>query len=372
MDSRERLLCILKRETPDKAAWSPNLAYWWDFHDEARKLGEIPFLESIGADCLIRGHYPIEPDGVWEDLVLFEDRTPHCSVKEVVLQPGHKQLIYTTPIGTLTTEYRYLEEAKTWVVSKHPVETEEDFKILKCYKEDIIVSPYYEKYEEKKKEYGGRCLMIPLLNRDMKTSFQSLTEYWVGLENLVYALADFPELVEEVLETMREVNRKYVEVSAKAGAEIYISWEDSSTTMVSPALYEKYIVPEINEWCDILHGQGGMYMQHACGTLKNLAPIIKETKIDALESVTPPPTGDIEIWDIAEILGGRIALIGGIEPTHFADLRGEEFKSYIRTILQKMQRTGFLLANSDSCPPEVPLENYRAVTETVWEMEKRQ
>lgn len=371
MTSKERLLCVLNKDMPNQVVWSPNLAYWWDFHEEVKKLGEINFLESIGADCLIRGHYPIEPNGTWEDLLLFEDETPNCSVEEVFLESNKKQIIYTTPLGKLITEYTYLVEAKTWVVSKHPVKTEEEFKILQCYKEDLIIRPYYEKYKEKKKEYGGRCLMIPLLNRDMKTAFQSLIEYWVGLENLIYALADFPELVEEVLETMKKVNRRYVKISADARAEIYLSWEDSSTTLVSPVLYEKYIVPEINEWCDLLHEQGSKYMQHACGTLKNLAHIIKRSRIDALESVTPPPTGDIEIWDMEEILGEQIALVGGIEPTRFANLKNEEFEEYVKTILRRMKGASFILANSDSCPPEVPMENYEAVAGILKETENR-
>lgn len=370
MTSKERLLCILNKKTPDRVAWAPNLAYWWDFHEDAKEMGEVNFLENIGADCLIRGHYPIESDGSWEDLLLFEDETPNCSVEENFLESTRKQIVYTTPVGKLIAEYTYVDESRTWFLSKHPVETEEEFKILKYYKEDICVRSSYEKYEQKKKEYADRCLMVPLLNRDMKTAFQSMMEYWVGLENLVYALSDFPELVEEVLEAMKRVNKKYVEISAGARAEVYISWEDSSTTMISPALYEKYIAPEINEWCDILHRNGSKYMQHACGTLNNLARIMKQTKIDALESITPPPTGDIQPWEMAEILGDDVVLIGGIEPTRFAGLRNGEFEKYVVNILEKMKNRSFVLSNSDSCPPEVPMENYRIVAGIVEKMEK--
>jgi uroporphyrinogen-III decarboxylase len=64
--------------------------------------------------------------------------------------------------------------------------------------------------------------------------------------------------------------------------------EDTSTTNINPAYYEKYILPEINGWCDILHGEGKKYIQHACGHLKHLLPLLGGSKIDGIESVSPP------------------------------------------------------------------------------------
>jgi len=90
---------------------------------------------------------------------------------------------------------------------------------------------------------------------------------------------------------------------------------------------------------------------------------MRNTGIDAIESISPPPTGDIELWDARQQLPENIALIGGIEPTMFETLREEEFEKYVLNLADRMRGTRFIMANSDSCPPGVPIENYRAVAE---------
>ena len=45
-----------------------------------------------------------------------------------------------------------------------------------------------------------------------------------------------------------------------------------------------------------------------------------QVKIDCIESISPPPTGNIEIWDARAKLPEHIALIGGIEAVNFLNL----------------------------------------------------
>lgn len=51
-------------------------------------------------------------------------------------------------------------------------------------------------------------LILPVIGTDMKTAFQSLVEHWCGTEQLSYALCDF-------------------------------------SVMVSPAMFEEFILPEL-------------------------------------------------------------------------------------------------------------------------------
>lgn len=362
MTPKERLLAVLRGKEVDRLPWSPNVAYWWPMQsDEIISMGEVDFLESIGADPLIRGHYPML-DKEWKSLFLFKEEFIGCEKKEVI--KGEKKLVtYTTPVGELNFEYSYSPAGDTWFLTRHGVSTEEDFKVLIYLKEHTRIIPDYSGYKEIVSRYGDRCLVLPLIVPEKKSAFQSLIEFWTGTEELVYALYDFPETVEEAIEVMRKVNLEAVKVSVESGAEAYITWEDSSTTNISPSWYEKYIAGEISDWVDIIHQNGGLYIQHACGKLKNLLPIMKNTGIDAIESISPPPTGDIELWDARQQLPENIALIGGIEPTMFENLRGDEFEKYVLNLVEKMRGTRFIIGNSDSSPPGVPLENYKAVAE---------
>ena len=139
--------------------------------------------------------------------------------------------------------------------------------------------------------------------------------------------------------------------------------EDSSTTNISPSFYRDYIVPEINEWCEILHAKYKMYMQHACGRIKNLLPYMAGSGIDAIESISPPATGDIQVWEARAALPESIALIGGIEAVHFESLSMDELKPYVQRLIDELSGSRYILANSDSLPPGVSHEKMAMIRE---------
>lgn len=368
MTPKERLLKVISNSDIDRTSWSPNMAYWWTKANQSIiDMGEVGFLKSIGADPLIRGHYPMT-DRNWDHLFLFSQQFKHnCQMRERV-EGNDKYIEYITPVGTLTAHYIYSEAGETWFLIGHPVKKEEDFKILRKYYESMYFTPNYKRYQENLNIYGDDILMIPLLVPNMKSSFQAMIEYWVGTEELVYALMDYPETVEETLAIMEAKHLDSVKISVEAGAPVYLSWEDTSTTNISPLYYQKYIKPEIDNWCDVIHEAGAKYLQHACGTLQYLVHLMGDSKIDGIESISPPPTGDIELWEARKHLRPSQVLIGGIEPTVFLNSTMEELIPYVYCLLEKMEGTPFILANSDSCPPGVELEKFHEVGRIVKEM----
>lgn len=184
-------------------------------------------------------------------------------------------------------------------------------------------------------------------------------------------LHDEPEKVEECLEVMREKDLETVKISVDSPAEGFIFWEDSSTTNINPAIFQKYTAPIINEWGKIIHKEGKMLVHHACGHIKDLLPLMRETEIDAIESITPVPTGNIEMKEAKNMLeGSGISLIGGIDPVFFTTSKMDELEEYITHLLKDMGSKGFVLANSDSCPPDVEEEKFRMISRIVRNQER--
>ncbi|MCI8893292.1 MAG: hypothetical protein HFI41_01350 [Lachnospiraceae bacterium] len=374
MTPKERLLASIQGREIDRFSWSPNLAYWWEHSEEAVvAMGEVEFLKSIGADPLIRGHFAYQPGSrSWDNMMLFDTSYDNsCRVWEETIGE-HRKVVYETPLGSLVFGYNYSKSGNTWFLREHGVKEEADFKILAYLKEHTILTPNYQRFDQEASDLGEEGLMVPILVPDLKSAFQAMVEYWVGTEGISYAVYDYPEAVEEALAAMRKLNLKAAEICASSKAECFLTWEDSSTTNISPALYEKYIAPEINDWCDFLHKKGKLYIQHACGHLKQLMPILAQTGIDAIESISPPPTGNIEIWEAREALPDRIALIGGIEAVNFKELHVTDLKAYAEKLIGKMQGTAYVLANSDSCPPYVELDKFHMLGELMRELCKKQ
>ncbi|MBC7959269.1 MAG: hypothetical protein H7X94_05340, partial [Vallitaleaceae bacterium] len=292
MTVKERILASMKGQEIDRIAWSPFLAYFWEAQPKSiQDKGMFWFYQEIGADTLYRGTH-----------ALFQTTYKNCRKVEKV-KNGEKIVTYETPVGNLVERSVFTQNTNSWFLIEHPVKTEEDFRILTYLYNDIVLKPDNEKFLYDYKKMGEDGLILPIVGGpSCKTAFQSLLEYWVGTEELVYALADYPETVEESLEVITKVNLTSAEISVNSPAEAFIFWEDSSTTNISPAFFEKYTMPEITECAKILHAHDKLLIHHACGHLKALLPLISLTRIDMLESVSSPPTGNIMPWEVNNAL----------------------------------------------------------------------
>ena len=354
MNARQRILAAIRGEPVDRTPWCPFLAYWWE--NQPRTLtdqGMLAFMRSIGADPMLRGMaaaWKMEQDGVG-----VRDRT----------SGGRREVAFETPVGVLRETYTYSPGGDTWFLTGHAVRGREDAKVLAwIYEHRRAVSDERE-LDRQLAEVGDKGLLVPILGAECKTSFQSLVERWIGTEQLCYLLADEPEVIENLLGAMRPVSRQTVALSAQSSGEAFIFWEDSSTTNISPSMFEQYTAPEIADWGEQLHRAGKLLIHHACGHLKALLPAIGRLPIDALESVSPPPTGNATISQARAALPGHIALIGGIEPVFFETCTMARLQAEVEALLASQAGRRYVLANSDSCPPGVSLDKLRAVAQWV-------
>jgi uroporphyrinogen-III decarboxylase len=203
---------------------------------------------------------------------------------------------------------------------------------------------------------------VPVIGAESKTCFQSLIEKWVGTVKLTYLLADEPQAVEDCLASMRRISDQTAELSVLSPCEAFIFWEDSSTTNISPTMFQKYVAPEISTWGRTLRAAGKLLIHHACGHLRALLQQMGELPIDAIESISPPPTGNIDIEEAYSLLPSHITLIGGIEPVFFENCTSEELDVRVNELLRITRGKRYILANSDSCPPGVEIEKFSQVS----------
>ena len=354
MTPKERLLAAIKGEPIDRVPFSPFLAYYFETLDaKTQEKGMLDYLEKMNADPLLRGFYA-PWSGVYKN----------CTISENIIGKK-KTIIRQTPKGDLTEEYTYVLDANTWFLTKHPVETKDDLsKLIYCF-EDLQINPEIEGFNAILKDIGERALVLNTVGTNAKSAFQSLLEHWIGTENLIYMCYDYPDEIEQVLDVMKRKSLKTIEYTAESESEACISWEDSSTTNISPAMYEKYIAPEITEWVNILKQSDTLYIQHACGHLKDLLLPISKQGVAAIESVSPPPTGNITIEEALDIVPNNVALIGGIEATFILNCSMKELEEYVEHVLTLNKGRKYILANSDSCPPGVDYKKFTRIAELV-------
>lgn len=354
MTSKERLLAVLQGKEPDRVPYAPFLAYFWEAQPESvRRAGQLAFLEEIGADPLFRGPcvcHRLERRGT--------DVTDHTEGTQRVVR-------FATPVGTLTEKYVYTESSNSWFLKEHSVGDLAGLRTLTWMYGHTEVIPDFSQLDTILGEIGERGAVLAMLGAENKTCFQSMVERWMGTESLVYLLMDYPDEVEECLAVMQRVSMEAVKNAAGASVPGFIPFEDTSSTNINPDMFRRYILPELNAWADVIRENRQVLVHHACGHLRALLPFMAESRVDFVESISPPPTGNISVAEARAMLPRRIGVIGGIEPTFLRSCSREELSACVAELLEVTAGTGFIIGNSDSCPPDVPVDTLRAIGELV-------
>jgi hypothetical protein len=354
MSAHERLVAALSGAPVDYLPFSPFLAYVWESFPQAiQNEGQLAFHHRTGATPLWRG--------------------APCPVRTVApkdMEVSHRQkgrdtlTEIRTPAGTLRQMGRRSDEGNTQFLIEHPLKSAADFETQLWIEEHTRFEVDLEPLRDHLAGDGQEGLSIGMLVPRGKSAFQSMVEHYIGTEQLAYALADIPETVEALWSAMVAANLNAAQLAMESGFyTYYLTWEDSSTQNYAPRQYIRYIATEIEQWCTLLDANGMHYIQHACGHLRHLLAPMKASGVAGVESISPPPTGNISIREAREIVGNDFAIIGGIEPTHFLTLPVKKLEPYVEQTIEELRGGPFILANSDSCPPGVTVEKFALVAE---------
>jgi hypothetical protein len=354
MTSAQRLVAAIEGQPLDHIPFSPFLAYVWEsFPAEIQAEGRLAFHHRIGADPLWRGA-PCPVQAIAPEVeVVRRDEGEHI-VEETF-----------TPVGTLRREWLRTREAgdQTAFLVRHPLHTPADYRAQMWIEEHTRMELDLTAVQVHLEGEGAEGLSIGMLIPRGKSAFQSLIEHYAGTEELQYALADFPETVEALWQVMVAKDLDAARLALQAPYRYFLTWEDSGTQNYSPRQYDRYIGSEIGQWCALLAQENKRYIQHACGHVRDLVLRMKQHGAHAVESISPPPTGNVTIAEARAQVGSDFGIIGGIEPTAFLNLSEDELAPYTRRTIREGLGGPFILANSDSCPPGVTVAKYALVAE---------
>ncbi|MHC4883661.1 MAG: uroporphyrinogen decarboxylase family protein [Planctomycetota bacterium] len=352
MTSRERITAALFGQEVDHLPFCPFLAYVWEHMPKAtQEAGPLAFHQRVGADPLWRGA-PCPVRAILPEVEVKSYTKGGLHVTETI-----------TPVGTLRQGGRHSGTGNTHFLLEHPLKSEEDYKVQLWIEEHTRFEYDPSNLEAHLAGDGREGVSISTLIPRGKSAFQSMIEHHVGTEELNYALLDYPETVEALWSQMLENDLTAARLAAQAPVDFFITWEDSSTQNYSPAQYEQFIGSELRQWCELLKAQKKHYIQHACGHMNDLVIPVMEAGAFAVESLSPPPTGNVSLREAREKVGEALGIIGGIEPTEFLNRTEAELPAYVEEVIADGQGGPFVLANSDSCPPGVTEEKFRIVAQ---------
>lgn len=245
-------------------------------------------------------------------------RTYDDTVREYVRPLNGLQTEYVkeTPVGTLTSILQTTPTSWAKLTKKWWVCGEEDLKVA-AYLEDHSLWHWNERvYREQSAVWqglGAPCVFLP------RASMQNLYIDLMGVEEAVYALADYPDVVEAYFESLRQSHLRLLNVVNASPIQSINFGDNVHSGTLSPDLFRKYLLPVYQERCEVLHQSGKFVYAHFDGDNRGLTQFYRETGLDGIEAITPIPQGDITLEEAKKGLGDMF-LLDGIPAVYFDEI----------------------------------------------------
>jgi uroporphyrinogen-III decarboxylase len=272
----------------------------------------------------------------------------------------------STPVGTLTGEWAFSEKVGSIPHAvKHVVNNREEMKIFQWAVEHMDLNRpliQFENFKPVEQEIGEDGIATTSFNN---TPLMFLIEMVWGLENTYYLLNDFPWEVEAILQQLHLSLKRQLEVIIESPARVVIEYENTSSTLLSPGMFRKYVLPFMNEYAAILKDAGKIYLVHMCGRLKAFKDDLAQAGFHGITDAPPPPTGDFPLDEAAAALPGKV-LIGGIDPNTFISPDPAFVEAEISGLLERLKPfRGVMLGSADVAPRGALPENFKLIRRLV-------
>ena len=187
----------------------------------------------------------------------------------------------------------------------------------------------------------------------------------MGLQSFSYALHDQPDLVEAICQRVGELTAATcAQVVAIDNVDVVFLSDDLgfySSTLVSPDVIRRYILPHYKKVVDIAHKAGKLVVFHSCGNMyKLMEELIDDVGIDAKHSF------EDKILPVEEAYrrwGDRVAILGGVDMDVLGRGTEQEVRARTRQILEVcgVKGTGYCLGSGNTAANYIPRKNYLAM-----------
>ena len=241
-----------------------------------------------------------------------------------------------------------------------------------------IISYYAEQHVKGTKELPE--LLEPHL--DQAQSFGPVSVQWniqpfellglVSVENLAILAMLYPDEYHQCCNLIADINIELIKAVFSAGAD-FVFLGAPGSEMLSPSIYEDFIVPYSKTITDAVHETGGLIYSHICSPIEPFLSkgCYNQMGIDLFETLSPPPVGNVASLSAArEMIDSAICTRGNIGLDVLLNGTQEEIEQATINVIEATKSSKHMIAASDYLFYDIPLENVKAVVKTTHEYSK--
>ncbi len=381
MTSRDRMAVAMRHGTPDRVPVMCQLALGHYFLHGGRDDVDVWHDSEAFADVLVRLQRRYGFDGI---LVNLPGRDPEwrSHVADVRREGRDRHVVWANGWITVAppddNPHVFLPDGRT-----PPVWRLGDLDLERLF--------YFEPHESggRRPNAGGphgwtfpafhwatlalvraRCPEVSV-HGEVFSPFTQLVEV-LGVSEAMLALRRDPGKVGACLDALCPGTEALMDGHARAGADaVLISSAYAGGGFISPRDYRQFVLPceqRVIRTFRAAHPDVPVYT-HTCGHLGDRLELLEETGTQGIDTLDPPPLGDVDLADAKARVGGRLFLKGNVDPVNTVlrgtrDLCREDAR---RRIAIAAPGGGYILSTACSVAPHAPPENVRALVEAAEE-----
>lgn len=314
MTPRENLLTVYRHAKPE---WIPVACHVDPYNQPGREDMDPELAKAMpevhwgdGSSAIISRYLGLDVMDYFSPPL---ERKRHKVTVEQIKTPNGWGNVYKTPRGELRELYSKAGENGPAYCQEHLVKSAADFPALASIFEDeeFILEPGAREYVQKRKADVGdqgiiRCYLPG-------TPLGMMVRVYAGVETIAYLWADSRKELHQLFEVMEENHLRQFRLYASLGYDILYGTDDTSTTTISPAMFEEFCLGYTDRVVDACHAYSTLYAHHSCGLIRNLLDLYRQTRMDAVDALCLKPVGDVNsIAEAKARLGPRIVIKAGL------------------------------------------------------------
>lgn len=189
--------------------------------------------------------------------------------------------------------------------------------------------------------------------RGMQNTFQDFHLFPAEVDRLLGALTDY----------LLEIIRAWGELEGVDGWFLTDDWGTQTSLMISPRMWRKFFAARYRRLCDEAHRWGMDVIFHSCGNVTAIIGDLIDAGVDVLDPLQPEA---MDLPRVAREFGGKIAFCGGISDQEIVTFTPAQVRDHVHRTIDTLGRAfgnAYLVAPSNTLPPDVPIENLVALFE---------
>ncbi|HUT92459.1 MAG TPA: uroporphyrinogen decarboxylase family protein [Thermoguttaceae bacterium] len=348
---RQRILAVYSGDVPDVVPYMLDLSHWfyhrnhlpWDLSVayEAPERELIDCHRRLGCGFYLANLASFYSTSFSEDVA--------AETEKQVRKDGRPEIVWRlkTPLGEIERRRAWEESTYGWGISRWGVRTERDLAVLAYAMSRRRFDPQWRNYRAWVDEVGDVYVSAGY------SAMGYLLHYWMGVEGVAYATADFPDSLRRAVDEVNANNLRLVDLVARSPAEVVILGDNFSGDVQSPAFFAKWSKPYYDEAVRRLHAAGKRVAVHIDGRLRGAIGMIRRTGADCGDAITPTPMGDLTPQACRDEAGPDFILSGGVSPNLWLPgVPVDVFKAKVTEWLELRKRSPRLIAGAgDQVPP---------------------